>query len=46
MVKVFPRRIDLENFEKLKNFEATHVAESLSELKKLIARRRSDLTVA
>jgi len=46
MVKVFPRRIDLENFEKLKSFEATHVAESLSELKELIARRRSDLTVA
>ena len=46
VVKVFPRRIDLENFEKLKSFEATHVAESLSELKELIARRRSDLTVA
>jgi dihydromethanopterin reductase (acceptor) len=42
MVKVFPRRIDLENFEKLKSFEA----ESLSELKELVARRRSDLTVA
>ena len=46
VVKVFPRRIDLENFEKLKSFEATQVAESLSELKELIARRRSDLTVA
>ena len=46
MVKVFPRRIDLENFEKLKSFEATQVAESLSELKEFIALRRSDLTVA
>jgi dihydromethanopterin reductase (acceptor) len=46
MVKVFPRRIDLENTEKLKTFEATQVAESLSELKEFIARRRSDLKVA
>jgi dihydromethanopterin reductase (acceptor) len=45
MVKVFPRRIDLENTEKLKTFEATQVAEILSELK-IIARRRSDLKVA
>jgi dihydromethanopterin reductase (acceptor) len=43
MVKVFPRRIDLENTEKLKSFEATLVAECLSELKEFIARRRSDL---
>jgi len=46
IVKVFPRRIDLENFEKLKSFEATQVAESLSELKAFVAQRRSDLTVA
>jgi flavoprotein len=46
MVKVFPRRIDLENTEKLKAFEATQVAESLSELKAFIAERRSDLKVA
>src|ERR1700731_902120 len=46
MVKVFPRRIDLENTEKLKTFEATQVGESLSELKEFIARRRSDLKVA
>jgi flavoprotein len=46
MVKVFPRRIDLENTEKLKTFEATQVAESLSELKDFIARRGSDLKVA
>jgi flavoprotein len=46
MVKVFPRRIDLENSEKLTTFEATQVAESLSELKDFIARRGSDLKVA
>jgi dihydromethanopterin reductase (acceptor) len=46
MVKVFPRRIDLENFEKLKSFEATQVAESLNELKEFLACRRSDLTAA
>jgi flavoprotein len=46
MVKVFPRRIDLENVERLKAFEATQVAESLSELKDFIARRGSDLKVA
>jgi dihydromethanopterin reductase (acceptor) len=43
---VFPRRIDLENTEKLKSFEATQVAESLSQLKEFIARRRSDLKMA
>src|SRR5262249_38679091 len=32
MVKVFPRRIDLENTERLKAFDATNVVESLSEL--------------
>src|ERR1700704_1848386 len=46
MVKVFPRRIDLENVERLKSFEATQVAESLSELKEFVARRGSDLTLA
>lgn len=46
MVKVYPRRIDLENFEKLKTFEATLVAESLDQLKEFIARRRADLKLA
>jgi len=45
MVKVFPRRIDLENSQKLKSFEATSVAESLNDLKEFIARRRSELPV-
>lgn len=43
MVKVYPRRIDLENFEKLKGFEATSVAESLKDLRQFIAQRRSEL---
>jgi hypothetical protein len=43
MVKVYPRRIDLENFEKLKEFEATLVAESLDQLKVFIDRRRNEL---
>src|SRR3977135_1872375 len=46
MVKVFPRRIDLGNTEKLRHFRATQVAESLSELKEFVARRGSDLKVA
>ncbi len=46
MVKVFPRRIDLENFEKLKSFEATQVVGTLSELKAFVAQRRSDLKAA
>jgi dihydromethanopterin reductase (acceptor) len=33
IVKVFPRKIDLENVEKLKAFEYTHVVESLADLK-------------
>ncbi|MGR7997361.1 flavoprotein [Xanthobacter sp. ZOL 2024] len=45
-VPVYPRRIDLENTQKLKDFEATAVAESLSELKILIARRRAELVAA
>ncbi len=32
MVKVFPRRIDLENVERLKAFEQTQVVESLDDL--------------
>ena len=39
-------RIDLENVEKLKAFEATLVAESLDQLKEFIPRRRSDLELS
>jgi flavoprotein len=43
MVKVYPRRIDLENTARLKDFEATSVAESLSDLQTSVAKRRSEL---
>jgi dihydromethanopterin reductase (acceptor) len=43
MVKVFPRRIDLENTRRLKSFEATTVVESLAELEEAISRRRREL---
>jgi dihydromethanopterin reductase (acceptor) len=41
MVKVYPRRIDLENVERLKSFEATTVVESLEDLEKALAARLS-----
>jgi dihydromethanopterin reductase (acceptor) len=43
MVKVYPRRVDLENTERLKDFEATTVVESLSALEDAVARRRLEL---
>ena len=43
MVKVYPRRIDLENTERLKSFDATQVVESLSELEQALARRKREL---
>jgi flavoprotein len=43
MVKVYPRRIDLENTEKLKAFEATTVVESLAELARAVEQRKSEL---
>ncbi len=39
MVKVYPRRIDLENTEKLKTFEDTTVVESVAGLQKAVAAR-------
>src|SRR6516164_463879 len=39
MVKVWPRRIDLENVEKLKRFEDTLVVESMGELIAAVERR-------
>jgi dihydromethanopterin reductase (acceptor) len=39
MVKVFPRRIDLENVERLRGFEATEVVESMAELEASVLRR-------
>ena len=43
MVKVYPRKIDLENTARLKTFEATLVVETLDELKDGIARRQREL---
>jgi dihydromethanopterin reductase (acceptor) len=43
MVKVYPRRIDLENTDRLKSFELTEVVESLAELEQALARRKSEL---
>jgi dihydromethanopterin reductase (acceptor) len=39
MVKVFPRRIDLENVERLKGFEDVEVVASMAELEAAIAKR-------
>jgi len=39
MVKVYPRRIDLENVEKLRAFEDTTVVESMADLEKAIGER-------
>jgi dihydromethanopterin reductase (acceptor) len=43
MVKVFPRRIDLENTQRLAGFEATRVVLSLAELESAIAKRQRDV---
>jgi flavoprotein len=43
LVKVYPRRIDLENTERLKRFERTTVVESLADLVAAIGRRRAEL---
>jgi dihydromethanopterin reductase (acceptor) len=43
MVKVFPRRIDLENTERLKSFDSTQVVETLSELEQALAHRKREL---
>ena len=44
LVKVYPRRIDLENTEKLKSFERTKVVESLADLKIAIRERQAELS--
>ena len=43
MVKVYPRRIDLENTKRLKSFESTEVVETLAELEQALAGRRREL---
>lgn len=39
MVKVYPRRIDLDNVEKLKDFEATTVVETYESLRQAVLER-------
>ena len=43
MVDVYPRRIDLDNVERLRNFEATEVVDSMAALEKAIMARRECL---
>jgi hypothetical protein len=43
MVKVYPRRIDLENTARLKSFEGTRVVETLAELEQALAERKREL---
>jgi flavoprotein len=44
VVKVWPRRIDLENMEKLKTFEATTVAADMQELETAILARCREIS--
>lgn len=46
LVKVYPRRIDLDNVETLKTFEATTVVETLDGLKAALAARLSCLNAS
>jgi flavoprotein len=43
LVKVYPRKIDLDNTERLKSFERTQVVESLAELRTAVERRKAEL---
>jgi dihydromethanopterin reductase (acceptor) len=43
MVKVYPRRIDLENTARLKTFEATTVVETLDELEQALRQRAEEI---
>ena len=46
MVKVYPRRIDLENVERLKTFDATTVVDSVSSLRDALNERMSCLSAS
>src|SRR5512146_2044728 len=46
MVKVFPRKIDLENVERLRGFEGTEVVESVAALEDAVSRRLACLSLA
>ena len=43
MVKVYPRRIDLENTARLKSFNDVNVVENLDELRDALSRRKHEL---
>jgi dihydromethanopterin reductase (acceptor) len=43
MVRLWPRRVDLENTERLKGFEATTVVESMAELERVTAARLKEV---
>jgi flavoprotein len=43
MVKVYPRRIDLDNTERLRSFEATQVVETADDLTQALARRKREI---
>jgi dihydromethanopterin reductase (acceptor) len=43
MVKVYPRKIDLQNTERLKTFESTAVVETLEQLEQALQRRKREL---
>jgi flavoprotein len=45
MVKVYPRKIDLENIEKIKSYEATTVVDSMSSLSDSIQARLNTLAL-
>ena len=46
MVKVYPRKVDLDNVEKLKSFEATQVVESLADLERALQDRLACLNIS
>jgi flavoprotein len=46
MVKVYPRRIDLENMQKLKTFEETTVVADMVELESAIQKRMEWLKIS
>jgi dihydromethanopterin reductase (acceptor) len=44
MVKVYPRKVDLENTARLKTFDDVSVVETLPQLGEALARRKADLS--
>jgi flavoprotein len=46
MVKVYPRRIDLENVRLLKDFEDTQVVETIADLARAIEARKAWLSAS